>query len=220
MNLVLFSGGGVKANNALQKELREMLASKPAPRLVFVPADGASAADYADCKRRFSRLGIKKFRQIALDKNWSAERERALLSSDVIFLGGGNTYYFLKHLRERGLIPKLKAYAKNGGILLGLSAGSILMTPSVGTAAVPSLDCDENEVGLRAKNALGLVGFEFSPHYVKDKKVDAELKRYSLGLRHPIYACADGHGIIVRDGRIQFVGPVSGFHRGKKFRVN
>lgn len=220
MNLVLFSGGSLRENRALRHELGAMLEGKNNPLLAFVPADGVHPADYRDCKRRFAALGIRRFRQIPLDKGWTARKERTLLSADVIFLGGGNTYYFLKHLRARGLISKLKAYAKNGGILLGLSAGSILMTPTVGTAAVPSLDCDENFVGLRARSGMGLVPFEFSPHYRRSRKGDGELRRYSKGVAHPVYACADGAGIVVRDGELKFVGAVSVFRRGRKSRVH
>jgi dipeptidase E len=197
-----------------------MLPLEREPLLVFVPAEGADAAEYRECKRRFTQLGIRRFRQIPINKNWNAKKEQALLSADVIFLGGGNTYYFLKHLRDRGLVAKLKNFAKRGGILLGLSAGSILMTPSVGTAAVPSVDCDENDVGIKNKRAMGLVPFEFSPHYVKSKKSDAELKRYSRKITHPIYACADGEGLVVRNGKLNFVGRVSVFRGGKKLRAN
>ena len=62
-----------------------------------------------------------------------------LLKSDLIFLGGGNTFYFLKHLKSTGLIDELKTFAANGGVLCGLSAGAIIMTPHVHTASFPTL---------------------------------------------------------------------------------
>ena len=102
---------------------------------------------------------------------------------------------------------------------MGLSAGSILMTPSITTAAVPSFDSDENEVNLTNWKALGLVPFEFSPHYHFSKESDRELLEYSKVCSHPIYACRDGEGIIVQDGKIRFVGAVKVFHRGEKLRV-
>ena len=35
-----------------------------------------------------------------------------VLKSDVIHLGGGNTYYFLKHLRKSKMLGVLKKYVK------------------------------------------------------------------------------------------------------------
>lgn len=220
MNLVLFSGGGIRENRRLHEEFRSMLEGKRNPVLTYVPSDKEDAREeFREIQRRFRPLGIRRFRLIPIDGAWSPEREKLLLSSDAIFLGGGNTYYFLKHLKARKLLAKLKRYSRKGGILLGLSAGSILMTPSVGTAAVPSHDSDENEVGIRDQRAMGLVKFEFSPHYERMKRSDQELLRYSRRLDYPVYACRDGEGIVVRDGTIRFVGRVNVFHKGLKYRI-
>ena len=156
---------------------------------------------------------------IPVDQPLTGEDEAALLASDAIFLGGGNTFYLLHALRERKLLGKLRAYVKDGGLLMGLSAGSILMTPNVSTAEVPGLDADDNDVGIKDYSALGLVPFEFSPHYEGGRRVDAELLSHSKRSKRPIYACADGEGIVVRDGTIRFVGRVTVFHRGHKYNL-
>lgn len=220
MNLVLFSGGGVRENRQLHEEFRSMITGKRNPVLSYVPSDTEDArVEFREIQRRFRPLGVRRFQLVPIDGAWSLKQERLLLSSDAIFLGGGNTYYFLKHLKARRLLGKLRSYSRKGGILLGLSAGSILMTPNVGTAAVPSRDSDENEVGVRDERAMGLVNFEFSPHYEKVKRSDQELLRYSRQLEYPIYACRDGEGIVVRDGTIRFVGKVNVFHKGLKYRI-
>ncbi|MGE3262829.1 MAG: Type 1 glutamine amidotransferase-like domain-containing protein [Bacteriovoracia bacterium] len=220
MNLIFYSGGNTRENRPLAREVAASLRDKRNPVITFVPADSESAnEDFRAFKRSFSRSGIRRFRCIPVDVALSAKNEKLLLSSDAIFLGGGNTFYFLDSLRKRKLLPKLRRFAKNGGLLMGLSAGSILMTPSIMTAAVPAIDSDDNEIGLRNFKALKLVPFEFSPHYYRSREADEELKNYSKQLPHPIYACKDGEGIVVKNGSIHFIGRVAVFRNGAKFRM-
>jgi dipeptidase E len=220
MKLVLYSGGTGKDNKALVREGTELLRHKELPVITFIPVEGDDAAhDFKVFQGKFRDLKVGKFQCIPIDRRLSAKAKKALFSSDAIFLGGGNTYYFLKHLRENKLLPRLRAFVKRGGVLMGLSAGSIVMTPSIMTAAVPVVDSDENEVGLTDLKALGLVPFEFSPHYYRSKVVDRELKDYSKSLPHPIYACKDGQGIVVENGKIRFIGRVNVFHRGEKYTI-
>ena len=65
--------------------------------------------------------------------------------------GGGNTFYFIKHLRRSGIFNRLIEYANNGGILTGLSAGAIMTTPNIMTASFPPWDRDDNEDNVRMK---------------------------------------------------------------------
>lgn len=220
MNLIFYSGGGSRENRRLARELAEMLQGREGAKLAFIPSErNGAAADFRAFRRAMRGTGATSFRAFHIDRPLSREREAALFACDAIFLGGGNTFHFLRNLRARGLVVKLRAYAKRGGILLGLSAGSILMTPRIETALVPSEDCDENEVGIKDLRALRLVGFEFSPHYTRSVAADRELREYSRRSKHPIYACADGEGIVVRGRVVRFVGRVRAYQRGQSFLV-
>jgi dipeptidase E len=220
MKLALYSGGGSRENRGLVREALTLLEGRRNPVFAFVPADSEDAErDYLVFRRKFQGSRLRRFRCIPVDRPLSAREEKTLFSADAIFLGGGNTFYFLKQIRERRLLAKFRSFVKRGGVLMGLSAGGILMTPNIMTASVPSMDSDENEVGLKDLKALGLVPFEFSPHYHPSRSVDRELLAYSRRLPHPVYACADGQGVIVKSGSVQFVGRVSVFHQGRKFLV-
>lgn len=220
MKLVLYSGGFGRENRELAAKVGELLENHPSPVITFVPGYHEDAGeDFRDFKRNLKGSGVKKFRCIPVDQPLSQQAEELLFTSDAIFLGGGNTFYILRHLKRRHLLAKFRAYVREGGLLLGLSAGSILMTPNVMTAQVPSLDADENESGLKDLRALGLVPFEFSPHYRASRRVDRELLDHSLRSHRPIYACRDGEGIVVREEKIQFVGNVTVFHRGFKYSL-
>ncbi len=220
MNLVLYSGGFGRENRALAKEVDELLRKKRQPVVTFVPTCSEDAEpDFRDCKRQLAGARVKKFHCIPIDRPLTEEEEETLFSSDGIFLGGGNTFYLLKSIRDRRLLEKFRAFVMRGGVLMGLSAGSIVLTPNVTTASVPRLEADDNDVGITNFKALGVVPFEFSPHYEGGKRVDAELLEYSRTMKRPIYACADGQGIVVRDGGIHFVGRVTVFLRGQKYSL-
>ena len=105
-----------------------------------------------------------------------------LLASDVIYLSGGNTYYFLHHLRRSGPIPVLREFVARGGVLAGLSAGAILMTPHIGLAGYPSFDRDENDVGLRNEASLALVDFALPPVAVFERHVVVVVQALALGV--------------------------------------
>ena len=217
MKLVFFSGGSARANRALASEFQGLLRA-PSPKIAFIPAHGEDwEDDYEAFKAEFFAYGYRRFECFVIDgEKLKPQAKKRLLQCDAIYLGGGNTFYFLKNLRTQGLLRPLKQYVQTGGLLLGQSAGSILMTPNIRTASVPSLDEDENDVGLKDLRSLGLVRFEFSPHYRSHRRADQELKEYSKKLPYPVYACADGNGIVVEGKKISFVGKVNAFVRGEK----
>jgi dipeptidase E len=220
MNLVLYSGGGYRENRRLIQENQRLLEGKNDPLVAFIPSDSEDAeSDFRQFQRKFRTTQIRRFLLVPIDQRLTKKKIQALFSADAIYLGGGNTFYFLKTLREKKLLEKFRKYSQNGGVLMGLSAGSILMTPSITTAAVPSQDSDDNDVNLRNWRGMNLVPFEFSPHYYFSKSGDRELLEYSKTCQHPIYACKDGDGIVVKDGKIHFIGAVQVFHRGAKMRI-
>src|SRR5690606_32920603 len=101
--------------------------------------------------------------------------KQEVFKSDIIHLSGGNTFYFIKHLRQAKLLKDFKEFLNNGGVLTGLSAGAIIMTRSIQTAAFPSFDRDENEDNVRNFKGMGLVNFEFFPHYKNSLRYDREI---------------------------------------------
>ena len=145
----------------------------------------------------------------------------ALRASDVVYLSGGNTFHFLHHLRRSGMLEALRRFALRGGVVAGLSAGGILMTPDIGLAGYPPFDRDEDEIGLsqRDRRALGLVGFDFFPHYRRSSRLREALLRYSRRSTRPLYACRDGSGIVVEQDRFTAHGEVWLFDRGRVRRL-
>jgi dipeptidase E len=220
VKLVLYSGGTGEQNRHLDRHCIQ-LTGKKYPRIAYIPACSFDAeVDFKDFVYQFASYDITQFIYFPIDIPFDRVLMKEVLKSDVIHLSGGNTFYFLNSLRKARMLDELHSFVMNGGVLTGLSAGAILMTPSIHTAGFPSFDRDINEEGIKNLAALNLVPFEIFPHYKNSKRYDLELKNYSLSSRRPLYALPDGSGLIMSDNMLSFVGKAFLFSQGSKTLVN
>jgi dipeptidase E len=220
VKLVFYSGGDEKENHDLDFECLKLL-ENPNPTLTFIPSssfDGES--EFRDFVDQYQAFGVNRFLYFPVDVPHDRVLLSEVFSSDLIHLGGGNTFYFLKYLRLRGLLPFLKEFALGGGVISGLSAGAILMTPNIHTAGYPKFDRDENEEEVKNFNAMNLVKFEFFPHYKNSARYDKELVRESKRGALPLFALPDGSGIIKEGDKMTFIGRAWCFHKGVKTLLN
>lgn len=79
--------------------------------------------------------------------------EAKLFSHGIIEIGGGNTYELLSLLRKSNIIDGLKEYEKNGGIIVGCSAGAVVL----GTTTLLSTIADENRSGITDFTGLDML---------------------------------------------------------------
>jgi dipeptidase E len=219
MKLVLYSGYA-EENAPIDAEAMRMTGKKN-PRVVFIPsANHVPDFEYEYVKETYAEHGVKNILQFNIDRPYSlSDAEKVIKTADLIYLSGGNTFYFLKSIRRNHFDRLLTQFVSRGGVLAGLSAGSIIMTPTINTASYPKFDRDENAVGLRNFAALDLVQFEFFPHFTREPEYVRELKKQSLKLKYPIYGVSDGAGITVADKRVSFFGNIWGYLGGKEFKI-
>jgi len=85
---------------------------------------------------------------------------RAVHEAEVIFVGGGNTFRLLKGLYDHDLIDSIRRAVTGGTLFIGSSAGSIVAGPTLKTTK------DMPVVEPPSFDALGLVSFQISPHYL------------------------------------------------------
>ena len=85
---------------------------------------------------------------------------RAVEEADLIFVGGGNTFRLLNGLQEFGLLEPIRRRVADGVPYIGASAGSIVACRTLKTTK------DMPVVQPTSFEALGLVQFQISPHYL------------------------------------------------------
>ena len=125
-----------------------------------------------------------------------------LLECDVIWFEGGNTFYLLDQIRKSGLINDLTDIVKDK-VYVGISAGTILATPNIGTAHTEP--ADSNDVKISDLTAFGWVDFEISPHSCDSVAVE-ENDRYAKNSKNVVYAIDNNTAILYIDGNVEIVG--------------
>lgn len=226
MRLVLYSGGQERSNKTLHQELANLTGKRGGISLTYVPfCHDGSEVFFKRAMQRYRPHGIKKFHCLDVDfvhgpsqKHFKESLKKAL-QSDIIYLSGGNTFYFLRNLKRRKLFKPLRRYAAQGGVIAGLSAGAHIITPHVKLAGLKGIDPDKNEVGLKSFSSLGLVLFEFVPHFNPTPKGIRAVKNYSHENGKPIYASADGGGIVIKDERFTVYGKSWVFFEGEMLKL-
>ena len=88
--------------------------------------------------------------------------------------------------------------------------------PIIGTAGLPLPERNDNDMKLKNLRSLGLVRFEFYPHYTSTPTTNQAILQNSRTTKYPIIACPDGSGITINENRMTFIGKVLMFSEGKK----
>jgi dipeptidase E len=199
--LALYCDQEISENRVIDERWLELI-GKAKPVIGYVPSAHDPEKFYFNKKRDYyADLGASLEPYFELDNAFNEKDLPKLLSCDAIHLSGGNTFYFLHWLRKRKMLEVLKNYVAKGGILIGVSAGAILMTPDISTS---TLCGDEEPNEPMDTSALALVDFLFLPHYEPEMSKGAATLQRKLKL--PIYACPDGSGMIVNGQNIELFG--------------
>src|SRR4051812_35830660 len=120
--------------------------------------------------------------------------------ADVLLVNGGDALYLCHWMRESGLADLLPSLRET--VWVGLSAGSMVMTPRIGQDFVgwqPPAGGDR---------ALGMVDFSIFPHVDHEllpENTMAEAERWATEIAGPAYAIDDDTAIRVIDGAVDVV---------------
>ncbi|MFI9799877.1 Type 1 glutamine amidotransferase-like domain-containing protein [Streptomyces sp. NPDC052302] len=120
--------------------------------------------------------------------------------ADVLLVNGGDALYLAHWMRESGLAELLPSWGEK--VWVGLSAGSMAMTPRIGEYFV------EWTAPTGDDSALGVVDFSIFPHVDHPdlpENTMAEAEKWAAGLPNPAYAIDDDTAITVADGAVEVV---------------
>jgi len=120
--------------------------------------------------------------------------------TDVLLVNGGDPLYLSYWMRQSGLADLLPSLREM--VYVGLSAGSMVMTPSIGQDFVrwtPPTGGDET---------LGIVDFSIFPHLDHPELPEntmADAEKWAASIPRPAYAIDDETAIQVVDGAVSVV---------------
>ncbi|GIF40143.1 Type 1 glutamine amidotransferase-like domain-containing protein [Actinoplanes xinjiangensis] len=117
--------------------------------------------------------------------------------ADVLLVDGGDATYLCHWMRESGLADLLPSLPDM--VWVGVSAGSMVMTPRVGAAFVEWEAAPDDRT-------LGVVDFSIFPHldaFPENSLADAE--RWAADLGAPAYAIDEQTALTVVDGAVEVV---------------
>jgi dipeptidase E len=213
MKLLLTSAGikNASIHSALQRLLPKTIADCNAlciPTALYGHPMGTPAGAWRFIAGKEStpmcELGWKSVGVLELTALPSIARERWVgwvQQADVLLVNGGDALYLAHWMRQSGLADLLPSLPDI--VWVGLSAGSMVMTPRVGDDFVetrPPITGDDR--------ALGLVGFSIFPHLDYPDFPDNTMacaEKWAAGIGCPAYAIDDQTAIQVADGSVEVI---------------
>src|SRR5207302_4664754 len=196
-----------------EKEIRDFVGDRS--RVIFVPFAVHDWKAYAGkVQERFRDMGLA-----LTSVHDLSNMGRAIAEAELIFVGGGNTFRLLKRLYDHDLLDPIRRRVAAGTPYIGSSAGAIVAGPTLKTTK------DMPVVEPPSFEALGLVPFQISPHYLDPDPTSSHMgetqeERISQFLEEndaPVVGFREGAFLRV-DGESVFLGGESGariFLRGR-----
>jgi dipeptidase E len=148
-------------------------------------------------------LGWKSVGILELTALPSIDEERwipLVKETDVLLAAGGDVLYLCYWMRESGLADLLPSLDEK--IWVGLSAGSMVMTPTVGDDFIQWRPPNGDDT------TLGLVDFSICPHLAPDGQPGntmAEAEAWAATIGRPAYVIDDETAIQVVDGKVDVI---------------
>ncbi|OGO53246.1 MAG: peptidase S51 [Chloroflexi bacterium RBG_16_70_13] len=147
-------------------------------------------------------LGWKSMGVLELTALPSIDAERwvpKVRETDALLVAGGDALYLCHWMRQSGLADMLPSL---DSVWVGLSAGSMVVTPRIGA------DFVEWQSPTGDDRTLGIVDFSIFPHLDHPKLPEnsmADAERWAADLGAPAYAIDDETAIKVADGAVDVV---------------
>jgi len=138
-------------------EIQKFLGDKPFTALFIPYAAVTFSFDLYESKveERFAEIG----HHITSIHHFSDPVD-AVKNSDVIVVGGGNTWQLVRMLHDNGIMDAIRQKVIMGTPYIGWSAGSNITCPTLQTTN------DMPVVDPKGFDCLGLVPFQINPHYL------------------------------------------------------
>jgi len=161
--------------------------------IVTSAAEGKDQNKYSQlAKKQFESMGFVNVDFVDLE----TEPNKNFSQYTVIYVCGGNTFKLLKFAREADFGLSIKSLLERGGVYVGVSAGSIIVGPSIAIAG--EVEPDSNDVGLENLDGFGITDLIILPHY--SPEVEEETKAFEAKHGVIVERLSNSQAVLVENG--------------------
>lgn len=158
-----------------------------------------TAAEGKD-QNKYSQLAKKQFKSMGFVNvdfvDFETEPNKNFSQYTVIYVCGGNTFKLLKFAREADFGLSIKSLLERGGLYVGVSAGSIIVGPSIAIAG--EVEPDSNDVGLENLDGFGITDLIILPHY--SPEVEEETKAFEAKHGVIVERLSNSQAVLIENG--------------------
>lgn len=191
---LLLTSTGISSPNVLNKFLEIIGDTKNKQvAIVTTAAEGKEVNKYSQlAHKQFVAFGFSNVDFVDLEANPTKD----LSPYDVVYVCGGNTFKLIKFAREANFKNSVESLLKKGGVYIGVSAGSIIIGPSVKIAN--EVQPDPNIVGLNDFAGFGIINTTVMPHY--SLEIEEQVNRFENKYNVIIDRIDNSQAILVQEG--------------------
>jgi len=204
--LILLSELSINLSKVIDSEIKKRIPANGA-KLAYIPsASDRQRAYFYKMKDYYQSLGVHDFLYFDIDEEYKEELRMELLMCNVIHLSGGDPVHFLKNIIRNDIDKLLTQFVREGGLLIGVSAGAIIMGPNI---RIIDLLREADEATMTGDGkALGLVDFTTFPHWSGDEALLAQVKDFAIKNKIKVYAYRDRDAIFIDGNNLAVLGDI------------
>lgn len=175
-------------------------------RIGYIPSDSDLKRRYfSKIEDQYLKLGISDLFYFDLGEEYNPDSIPRLMDCDAIHLSGGDPFKFLELVKKRNFAKQLTQYLAKGGLLVGISAGAMILSKSLGLADEDQL-FGKSRAHAPVVRGLGIYDFEFFPHYKEDDGTRVALAAYAKRTQTGVIACDDDAGVFLSQENVTILG--------------
>lgn len=200
MGIIILTSTGLSSQNVYNefKKITDSLNFKKAVIITTAASDKEN--------NQYSQLALSQLKSIGFDEivfyDFENDSRKDLSTYDVIYVCGGNTFKLMKFAKDFNFDKEIKLLLKRGGAYIGVSAGSLIIGPSIKIAE--EINPDLNEIGLIDLDGFGITDVIIFPHYAPEFEKDIKLFEDKNDVR--VERIKNSQAIVINDNERILIG--------------
>ena len=152
-------------------------------------------------KEEFQTMGFKKAEFIDVEY----DDVNCLDEYNVIYIIGGNPFYLLHYLKKSGADEKLKELSNKDVMIVGVSAGSVVLGPNISIVDFFSPELNtihlEDFTGLKLTDCVAFLHYDREDLFPHNLTIEERLLKYEEEFQKKILRIADHEAVLIDKNR-------------------